>query len=239
MLISRNVRIVTESAGAEYPAQPAMISTPYGRGRVIPSVISSMAISRSEQAAQEHQQVPPAPERYRQHDRRQPDHRGPPAGAGRVDPVGDVGQPRRPGPREKPEHRRVDLIIEPERRGPQRDHDHAGQDDNREDQPGPGGDRDRVRQRRGRTRRAPVARRPPHGGTRRKARRAGRRGYRLRLLAQCDAPPTEASPCARSQLSATRRGSSPRSSTRASRARSEPVVSRADTVSSTASSRGP
>ena len=39
MLISRNVRIVTASAGAEYPAQPAMISTPYGRGRVIPSVM--------------------------------------------------------------------------------------------------------------------------------------------------------------------------------------------------------
>ena len=46
MLISRNVRIVTESAGAEYPVQPAMISTPYGRGRVIPSVINSMASSR-------------------------------------------------------------------------------------------------------------------------------------------------------------------------------------------------
>ena len=46
MLISRNVRIVTESAGAEYPAQPAMIRTPYGRGRVIPSVMNSMASSR-------------------------------------------------------------------------------------------------------------------------------------------------------------------------------------------------
>ena len=46
MLISRNVRIATESAGAEYPAQPAMIGTPYGRGRVIPSVMNSMASSR-------------------------------------------------------------------------------------------------------------------------------------------------------------------------------------------------
>ena len=46
MPISRNVRIATESAGAEYPAQPAMIGTPYGRGRVIPSVISCRAISR-------------------------------------------------------------------------------------------------------------------------------------------------------------------------------------------------
>jgi hypothetical protein len=47
MLISRNARIVTESADAEYPAQPAMISTPYGRGRVIPSVITSMASVRA------------------------------------------------------------------------------------------------------------------------------------------------------------------------------------------------
>ena len=39
MLISKNVRIATESAGAEYPAQPAMISTPYGRGRVSPSMM--------------------------------------------------------------------------------------------------------------------------------------------------------------------------------------------------------
>ena len=47
MLISRNARIVTESAGAEYPDQPAMISTPYGRGRVIPSVITSMTTVRA------------------------------------------------------------------------------------------------------------------------------------------------------------------------------------------------
>ena len=46
MLISRHVRIVTERAGAEYPVQPAMIGTPYGRGRVIPSVISCTAVSR-------------------------------------------------------------------------------------------------------------------------------------------------------------------------------------------------
>ena len=204
-----------------------------------PPVISWIGDLEEEQAAQEYQQVPPAPERDHQYDRRQPGHRGPPAGASRGDPVGDAGQPWRPGPREKPEHRRVDLIIEPERRGPHRDHDHAGQDDNREDQPGPGGDRDRVRQRRGRTRRAAAARRPPRGGTRRKARHAGPCGYRLRLLAQRDTSSIEGSPCVRSQLPATRRGSSPRSSTCASRARSEPVVRRADTVSSTARSRGP
>ena len=170
MPISKNVRIVTEIAGAEYPAQPAMIGTPYGRGRVSPLGDQLDGELEEEQAAQEHQQMPPAPERHRQHDRRQPDHRGPPARADRGDPVGDAGQPRRPGPREKPEHRRVDLIIEPQRRGPHRDHDHAGQDDNRQGQPGPGGGRDRVRQRRGRTGRASVPLRPPHGSTRRKVR---------------------------------------------------------------------
>ena len=46
MLISTNVRIAAESAGAAYPVQPAMISTPYGRGLVIPSVINQRASSR-------------------------------------------------------------------------------------------------------------------------------------------------------------------------------------------------
>ena len=46
MHISKNVRIATESAGAEYPVQPAMIVTPYGRGRVVPSVMNSIASSR-------------------------------------------------------------------------------------------------------------------------------------------------------------------------------------------------
>jgi hypothetical protein len=46
MPIRKNVRSPTESAGAEYPVQPAMISTPYGRGRVNPSMISCIASSR-------------------------------------------------------------------------------------------------------------------------------------------------------------------------------------------------
>ena len=46
MLTSKNVRTVADSAGAEYPAQPAMIVTPYGRGRVIPSAMNCMASSR-------------------------------------------------------------------------------------------------------------------------------------------------------------------------------------------------
>src|SRR5579859_6939643 len=39
MHISKNVRIATEIAGVEYPVQPAMTGTPYGRGRVVPSVM--------------------------------------------------------------------------------------------------------------------------------------------------------------------------------------------------------
>src|ERR1700729_459522 len=46
MLTNRNVRIITESAGVEYPDQSAMIRTPYGRGRVVPEVINVMATSR-------------------------------------------------------------------------------------------------------------------------------------------------------------------------------------------------
>ena len=46
MLISRNVETVTESAGVEYPVQLPMISTPYGRGRVVPAVINVVATSR-------------------------------------------------------------------------------------------------------------------------------------------------------------------------------------------------
>ena len=40
MLISRNVGTVTASACVEYPVQLPMISTPYGRGRVVPAVIN-------------------------------------------------------------------------------------------------------------------------------------------------------------------------------------------------------
>ena len=46
MLTSKNVRTVADSAGAEYPAQPAMTVTPYGRGRVTPSAMNCMASSR-------------------------------------------------------------------------------------------------------------------------------------------------------------------------------------------------
>src|SRR5580700_8062089 len=46
MLISRNVAIVTESACVEYPVQLPMISTPYGRGRVVPAALNVVATSR-------------------------------------------------------------------------------------------------------------------------------------------------------------------------------------------------
>ena len=48
-----------------------------------------------EQAAQEDRQVPPAPEDHDQDHDRHPERGGPPAAAGRVDPVGHIGQPRR------------------------------------------------------------------------------------------------------------------------------------------------
>ena len=61
--------------------------------------------------------MPPAPEHDRQHDRRQPGHRGPPAEAPAAEiPLATSVSHGCPGPREQPEHRRVDLIIEPERR---------------------------------------------------------------------------------------------------------------------------
>ena len=46
MPIRRVVRIPAGSAGAEYPAQPAMIGTPYGRGRVSSRLIQKPASSR-------------------------------------------------------------------------------------------------------------------------------------------------------------------------------------------------
>src|SRR5579872_1703924 len=46
MLISRNVEIVTATAGVAYPVQLPMMSTPYGRGRVVPAVIGTVAASR-------------------------------------------------------------------------------------------------------------------------------------------------------------------------------------------------
>ena len=53
----------TGGDGAEYPPQPPMIGTPYGRGRDSAAVDPLPDDLQEEQAAQEHQQVPPAPER--------------------------------------------------------------------------------------------------------------------------------------------------------------------------------
>ena len=46
MLTSRNVGTATVTACVEYPAQLPMISTPYGRGLVVPEVINVIATSR-------------------------------------------------------------------------------------------------------------------------------------------------------------------------------------------------
>ena len=159
-----------------------------GRGRVVPEVINVIATSRRNRLHRNTSRCRQRRNAMVSTTADNPSTVAPQPEPGRVDSVGDVGQPRCPGSREKPEYRRVDLIIEPQRRGPHRDQDHAGQDSNREDQPGPGGDRDRVRQRRGRARRAAPERHRPHGGARHKARRANWRSYPLRLLAQCDPP---------------------------------------------------
>jgi hypothetical protein len=71
---------------------------------------------QEQHAAQEHQQVPPAPERHRQGDHRQAERGGPPAGARPVDPVGHIGQPRRPYSGQETQHPRACPVIDPEPR---------------------------------------------------------------------------------------------------------------------------
>ena len=110
-----------------------------------------------------------------------------------ADRSGREAQPRRPCARQKPEHRGVGLIIEPERRCAHRDHDRAGQHDYHGDQPCPGADRDRVRQGRRGAGRPPPARRRLHGQSRGKAVHAVPRGHRLGFLAHCAAPPIDVS----------------------------------------------
>ena len=154
-----------------------------------------------EQAAQEHQEVPPAPESHRQGDRRQPEHGDPPAGSGDLDPVGDIGQPRRPHPRQPAQHPGTEPVIEPERRRVLRDQDRAGQDHGRQEQPRRRADGERVRQRRGRARRAALAARPVDSRAGRQAVRPVSRDHSLgiRLLngphAPCRATPVRAASC--------------------------------------------
>ena len=181
----------------------------------------------------------PAPERHRKGDRRKLGHHEAPAGTGHHDPSSDARQPRCPPPGQEPEHGGVEVIVEPQRRRSHRGDDHDSQDDNHERQPCPGTHRHRARQWRRRAGRAAPGRRSPHGGAQRKTGQNARRGHRPCLVAHRTAPPVGASPCARSQLPATSRGASPRSSTWASRARSDGVERRADTAFSTATNRGP
>ena len=203
MPIRKSVRIAAERAGARVPGPASDDRHAVGARPPHPVVDQQQDDLEEEQAAEEHQQVPPAPERHRQHDRRQADHRRPPPGARRRHPVGDAGQPRRPHPGEKPEHRGVGLIIKPQRRRAHRDHDRAGQHDNHGGQPCRGGDRDRVRQRRRGAGRAAAPYRWPRSGTRRTAVHAVPRGHRLGFPGHCAAPAIDASPRPRGRPSAT------------------------------------
>ena len=103
---------------------------------------------QEEQAAQEDRQVPPAPEDHDQHHDRTPEHGDPPAGAGRVDPVGDVGQPRRAHIGQPEQHPGVGLITHPEPGRDPGEQEGEGHDDDREQDPGRGIDGDGMRQRR-------------------------------------------------------------------------------------------
>ena len=155
-----------------------------------------------EQGAQENQKVPPAPEDHGQHHHRQP-HRGdPPAAAGRLDPLGEIGQPGRPHLREQAQEPGIGPVIEPEPRGVRREQEGAGHDQDRQHKPGRGADRERMRQGRGRAGRAPLAGGPRSRPGRRPAQtavparrrsRPRRRLGTLRVLAH-GAPPPGISP---------------------------------------------
>ena len=135
---------------------------------------------QEEQAAQEDQQVPPAPEDHRQRDHRQPHPGDPPARAGLLDPAGQAGQPGRPRIREPAQQPGVGPVVEPEPRGVLGKQEGAGHDRDSEQEPRRGRDAERMRQGRRRTGRTPLA-----GGSlgRSGPRRDGRRHGALCVLA--------------------------------------------------------
>ena len=98
-----------------------------------------------EQAAHEHQQVPPAPECHDQGNHRQAEHSDPPAGARRLDRVGHIGQPRRPYPRQGAQYPRAGPVIDPQPRRELGGHERTGEDHGHKDQPRARGDGDRSR----------------------------------------------------------------------------------------------
>ena len=135
---------------------------------------------QEQHASQEHQQVPPAPERHRQGDHRQAEHGGPPAGARPVDPVGHIGQPRRPYPGQETQHPRAGPVINPEPRRVLGRQERAGERHGPKDQPRRCADGDRVRQRRRRTGRAALTTVLMDGRARRQAGRAVPGGHASR-----------------------------------------------------------
>ena len=144
---------------------------------------------QEQHASQEHQQVPPAPERHRQGDHRQAEHGGPPAGARPVDPVGHIGQPRRPYPGQETQHPRACPVIDPEPRRVLGRQERAGERHGPKDQPRCCADGDRVRQRRRRTGRAALTTVLMDGRARQQAGRAVPGGHGPDVVTQRASPP--------------------------------------------------
>ena len=121
--------------------------------------------------------MPPAPEDHGQHHHRQPGRDDRPADTDRIDPVGDIGQPWCPHVGEQAQEPRVGLITQPAPRCDLGEQEGTGHDDDREQDPRRGADGDGMRQRRGRTRGAPLPTRfldasaPGLGGRRGRGRR--------------------------------------------------------------------
>ena len=158
---------------------------------------------QEQHAAQEHQQVPPAPECHRQDDQRQAERGGPPAGAGHVDPAGHIGQPRRSYPGQLAQHPGAGPIVDPEPRRVLRGQERAGEDYGYQDQPRRRGDGDRVRQRRRRAGRAALTAARVGGWARWHCGPAIPGDRAADVLAQCATPLSGISSCARSQALAT------------------------------------
>ena len=134
----------------------------------------------------------------------------PQPGARRVRPGGHVGQPRRPHPRQPAKDPGTEPVINPEPRRVLGRQERAGDDRGPQDQPRRGADGERVRQRRRRAGRAALTAGLADGRARPQAGPTVPGGRAADVLAQCTALPSGISPCARSQLSATWRGSCPR-----------------------------
>ena len=98
--------------GSEYPRQRPMIVTSYGRGRLNALDQEQAEHLEHQDAAEEREQVAPAPERHRRDEQRDRDEEHRPAGGDAVDPAGDVDQPIGPQAGDRAQDGSVDAIGE-------------------------------------------------------------------------------------------------------------------------------